>query len=224
MYDVVFISYNESNAEENWKIVKSKNKYAKRIHNITGIHRAHVAAARMASTDMFYVVDGDSQLVEKFDFDYEVVHDSEKSAVHVWRSINPINDLVYGYGGVKLLPRILTLNMDTTRTDMSTSISKYYKPINIISNVTAFNTDPFNTWRSAFRECAKLSSKIIDRQKDKETIERLDIWCSIGKDKPFGEYAIKGANGGRKFGTEQVTNINLINDFNWLKEQFENYK
>ena len=30
-----------------------------------------------------------------------------------------------------------------------------------VSNITAFNTDPFNTWRSAFRECTKLASAII---------------------------------------------------------------
>jgi phosphoribosylpyrophosphate synthetase len=33
-----------------------------------------------------------------------------------------------------------------------------------VSNITAFNTDPYSTWKSAFRECVKLSSKIIDRQ------------------------------------------------------------
>ena len=31
---------------------------------------------------------------------------------HVWRSKNPVNELVYGYGGVKLLPTKLTLDMD----------------------------------------------------------------------------------------------------------------
>ena len=30
----------------------------------------------------------------------------------VWRSKNPVNELVYGYGGVKLLPTKLTLDMD----------------------------------------------------------------------------------------------------------------
>lgn len=85
--------------------------------------------------------------------------------VHVWRAKNPINDLVYGYGGIKLFPRLLTKNMDTTKPDMTTSISKHFIAINEVANTTRFNTSPFETWKGAFRECAKLSSKIIDRQK-----------------------------------------------------------
>jgi hypothetical protein len=49
------------------------------------------------------------------------------STVHVWLGQNPINDLVYGYGGVKLLPRTLTINMDTMSSDMTTSISKNFR-------------------------------------------------------------------------------------------------
>ena len=47
-----------------------------------------------------------------------------------------------------------------------------------ISNTSRFNSTPFNTWKSAFRECVKLSSKVIDRQDNKETEARLDVWCN----------------------------------------------
>ena len=48
---------------------------------------------------------------------------------------------------------------------MTTSITlRILKIINEIANIKAFNTDPFNTWKSAFRECAKLS-----QQNNKET-------------------------------------------------------
>ena len=46
----------------------------------------------------------------------------DRDAVHVWRSRNPINDLEYGYGGVKLFPRIATINVDVNKSDMTTSI------------------------------------------------------------------------------------------------------
>jgi hypothetical protein len=107
---------------------------------------------------------------------------------------------------------------------MTTSISSKFKAMPAVSNITAFNTDEFNTWKSAFRECTKLSSKIIDRQKDDETAERLQIWCSVGKDKPFGEYAIAGALAGKEFGEANrgnLTELKKINDFDWLKEQYE---
>jgi hypothetical protein len=222
-YDIVFISYNEPTADENFEKLKSVFPRATRVHGVKGIHQAHIAAAKLADTDMFWVVDGDAIIVDGFNFDHEVsVY--EKDIVHVWRSQNPINDLIYGYGGVKLLPRNLTINMDLTKPDMTTSISSKFKAVKMLSNITAFNTDPFNTWKSAFRECTKLSSKIIDRQVDNETAQRLDVWCSIGKDREFGEYAIAGAIAGRNYGSDNIGNIEalkLINNFDWLLERFQ---
>lgn len=223
MSEIFFISYQEPNADENWKNLKDRFPFARRIHGVKGIHQAYIAAAKQSFTKMFYVVDGDSIVTEDFNFDYEV-HKPERGHVHVWHSQNPINDLVYGYGGIKLLPKEETINMDVTRLDMTTSISKHFKDMPAVSNITAFNTDPFNAWKSAFRECIKLSSKIIDRQKDDETAERLRVWCSIGKDKPFGEYAIAGALAGKDFGEKSLGNLKelkKINDFDWLKEQYE---
>jgi hypothetical protein len=219
MYDIVFISYNEPTAEENWAALKTRFPRAKRIDGIKGIHQAHISAAKKCFTKMFWVVDADAVIKDDFNFDYKV-DEYNTETVHVWRSQNPINDLVYGYGGVKLLPRKLTIDMDLTKTDMTTSISEYFKAIPEISNITAFNTDPFNTWKSAFRECAKLASKTIDRQNEEETNERLKTWTTVGHDRPFGEYAVAGARAGMEFGFSNSNDIFLINDFDWLKEQF----
>ncbi len=219
-YDVVFISYNEINADENFERVKSMYPDVKRVHGVKGIHQAHIKAAEQATTENFWVVDGDAVIADEFKFDYEIPI-WERDTVHVWRSQNPINNLVYGYGGVKLLPRQLTLDMDVTRPDMTTSISNKFKPVQVISNITAFNTDEFSTWKSAFRECAKLAGKAIDRQVDSETEERLNVWCTEGADKPYGEFAIKGALAGRKFATEYPEDLFKINDFDWLYEQYE---
>lgn len=222
-YDIIFISYNEPTADANFKNLKSKFPRAKRVHGVKGIHQAHIAAAKLAETCMFWVVDGDAEIVEEFNFDHEV-STYEKDIVHVWRSKNPINDLVYGYGGVKLLPTSMTLNMDVSKPDMTTSISNKFKAVKAISNITAFNTDSFNTWKSAFRECCKLSSKIIDRQKSEETLHRLDIWCTVGADRPFGQEAIAGAIAGKEYGSANKDNIEAlkkINDFDWLKRKFD---
>jgi len=219
-YDIVFISYNEVNADATFEKLKNLYPRIKRVHGVKGIHQAHIKAAELSQTENFWVVDGDAEIVDDFNFDYEIPV-WERDTVHVWRSRNPINNLVYGYGGVKLLPKQLTLNMDVTRPDMTTSISKNFKPVQVISNITAFNTDEFSTWKSAFRECAKLAGKAIDRQVDAETEERLNVWCTQGADKLYGEYAIKGAQAGRKFATEQPENLFKINDFEWLYEQYE---
>ena len=221
-YDIVFISYQEPNADENFAKLKERFPRVQRVHGVKGIHQAHIEAAKLCNTDMIWIVDGDAIIVDDFNFDYQVAL-WDKEIVHVWRSQNPINNMVYGYGGVKLFPRELTLNMDVSKPDMTTSISSKFKAVKEVSNITAFNTDPFNTWKSAFRECTKLSSKVIDRQKDDETTERLTIWTTIGKDREFGEYAIAGALLGAAYGADNQGNIDAlkkINDFDWLKEKF----
>jgi hypothetical protein len=221
-YDIIFISYEEPNAEENYENLITRFPKAKRIHGVKGIHQAHIKAAEIASTFMFWVVDGDAIIEGDFNFDFKVSR-WEKDIVHVWRSKNPINDLVYGYGGVKLLPRDLTLNMDVSTPDMTTSISNQFKAMESISNITAFNTDSFNTWKSAFRECVKLASRSIERQFEEETATRLEAWCTTGIDKKFGEDAIRGALEGKKFGEENKNNpvmLSKINDFDWLKQQY----
>ena len=220
MYDIVFISYQEPNADENYAALKSRFPMAKRVHGVKGIHQAHIKAAKKCFTKMCWIVDADALILDTFNFDYEVP-DHQLDHVHVWRSKNPVNGLVYGYGGVKLFPRELTVTMDTSKPDMTTSISNKFKAISEIANITAFNVDPFNTWKSAFRECAKLSSRIIDRQKNEETQYRLETWCTVGEDRPYGSYAVAGARAGRKFGISSSSNLQLINDFDWLKEQFD---
>jgi hypothetical protein len=222
-YDIVFISYNEPNADKNFIELQKKFPRVKRVHGVKGIHQAHIKAAGLADTVMFWVVDGDAVISKDFNFDYEI-NSYERDIVHVWRSKNPINDLVYGYGGVKLLPTQMTIDMDLSKPDMTTSISNKFKAVKIISNITSFNTDPFNTWKSAFRECCKLSSKVIDRQKDVETNDRLDVWCSVGGDRPYGKFAIEGAKAGREYGEKNRGNIDAlkkINDFEWLKRMFD---
>lgn len=223
MFEIFFISYQEPNADENWKKLKNRFPFAQRIHGVKGIHQAHIAAAKRSLTKLFYVVDGDAEIVDDFSFfDYKVL-ESETDIVCVWHSQNPVNGLVYGYGGVKLLPKEKVLNTSLNSIDMALSLSERFKSISTISNITKFNTDPFNTWKSAFRECVKLVTKPIDKNYDEETDYRLETWCTQGADKPFGKFSLQGANLGKKYGLENIENpeaLSKINDFDWLREQY----
>jgi hypothetical protein len=222
-YDIVFISYKEPNADENFEKLKSRFPRAKRVHGIKGIHNAHKAAAELVDTNMFYVVDGDTEIVDDFKFDYEVSR-YERDIVFIWQSINPINDLIYGYGGVKLLPRDLVISMDINTVDMTMSISDRLKVIESVSNKTRFDTDEFSVWKSAFRESVKLASRPIDETYDERTDFRLQAWCSKGIDRKFGKYAIDGAREGREYGYDNIGNndaLSKINDFEWLKDLYE---
>jgi len=220
--DVVFISYNEPNADANWERLLTKAPNAIRIDGVKGIFEAHQAAAKRARSDMFYVVDGDAYIEDDWQFDFNP-NIFDRDCVHVYKSRNPINDLVYGYGGVKLFPRKLLLDAKDWNVDMTTSIASKLKVINEISNVTAFNTDPKSTWRSAFRECAKLAAGTITNQNVVETGRRLETWMTKGADRPFGEYALAGAQAGYEYGKVHRLNTELmkkINDREWLESQF----
>jgi hypothetical protein len=216
MYDIVFISYNEPNAEENYARL-SKRFSVKRVMNVEGIHNAHIAAAKKCFTKMFWVVDGDAIVLDSFNFDYKV-SEYDAECVHVWSSRNPINNLTYGYGGVKLLPRKLTLALDPTTVDMTTNISKDFKAMPEVSNITSFNTDPFSAWRSAFRECCKLAVT-----NNEESLSRLYFWCQLNEYAPYGAYAYMGAITGKSYGEKNASNkeaLANINDFTWLEARW----
>jgi hypothetical protein len=215
MYDIVFISYNEPDADENYTVLKHRFPLAKRVNGVTGIHQAHIAAARKSMTKMFWVVDADAVIVNNFNFDHQV-SEWDMDVVHVWRSLNPVVDLSYGYGGVKLLPKQLVLQMDTSSIDMTMNISNKFKAMDTVSNITAFNTDPFSTWRSAFRECCKLTAINND-----ESLSRLRTWCELNDNAPYGFYAYMGAVAGRAYGEKNASDkeaLAKINDFTWLED------
>lgn len=223
MYDIIFISCGEPNADENWNILSNKFLTAKHIKNIKGIHQAHIQAAKSSYTKMFWVVDGDARILDTFNFDY-LVPEYDQDIVHIFHSINPINDLRYGYGAVKLLPRKLTSEMSSKTLDMTLGISNKIKIIDELSNITHFNVDEFSTWRSAFRECVKLTLNVLKKKDNDESLRRLDTWCEVGLDKPFGKYCIQGAREGKNYALvnyENIEALKLINDFDWLKERFK---
>lgn len=225
MKSIVFLSYDEANAEDNWQRLQKKFPRSKRVHGISGILAAHKKCADLSDTEHFFLVDGDNEVLDSFEFNFEVAPE-HKDGIHVWRCKNAVNDLVYGYGAIKLYSKSLLLSA-TSGVDLATSVSKKYIIVNELASITHFNYSPNSAWRSAFRECVKLSSQIIPGQISKESRERLDSWCSLGEDRENGNWCIAGANAGRKFGLEMRESpeaLAKINDFGWLNAEFEKFK
>lgn len=221
LFDIIFLSYDEFAADENFKKLKARFPRAKRVNGVKGIKEAHKAAAELASTSMFYVVDADAEIVTDFDFKDQIIH-LDINTVYIWHSRNLVNGLEYGYGGIKLFPTHAVLSYTGSPVDFTTSVTHSVYVVDRVANITRFDTDPFSTWRSAFRECVKLSTGIINGQIGEETKERLRIWCSVGNGE-FGDFSIAGANKGLEFGRifqNQPEMLRLINDFDWLEGKF----
>jgi len=235
-YDIFFISYKEKNAEANWNKLVSRFPYAKRIKNITGIFNAYNKAANSSETDYFYVIDADNIILDTFNFDFQPTN--EYIGTYIWKAENSVNNLKYGYGGVKLYRKkaFKNINKNTNSDENPTDfMSNYDFPVTTkisfvdnIASLTKFNSSEFDAWKASFRECCKLVSfgnylKLTTEQK-KEDFERLQIWTSVGNDQPFGNWVIKGAIDGKNFGlanSNDIQKLSKINDFNWLKITFK---
>lgn len=224
MLDIFFLSYDEINADRNWRFLARRFSYARRVHGVKGIHAAHQKCAVQANTENFYVVDADSIVLPSMDFSY-VPNDHDKNYTHIWNAINPMNRLTYGHGGIKLFN---TDQVNATAKEMPIDFSlsvAQVKIMNEVASINRFNTSILNTWRSAFRECAKLTVK-----DDKESYDRLETWENFdkyNKQKPFWRYCLKGARAGKEWalrsGHDPETIGKLINDFDKLGEFYANW-
>ena len=113
--DLVFLSYDEPNCEENWADLISKVPWAKRVHGVRGPDKAHKECAKVAETERFVTIDGDSVINPKFidqvlDFEDDV---RLEDSVISWCGQNVVNGLMYGNGGLKWWPNEFVLNMKT---------------------------------------------------------------------------------------------------------------
>ena len=85
MLDVVQISYHESYADENFELLKLFAPHAKRVQGVKGIFEAHKAAAEIAETTNFYVIDADAVMDEQFTFKFSPSSNKEQwlSLIHI---------------------------------------------------------------------------------------------------------------------------------------------
>lgn len=224
MFDIVMISYEESNADENFERLLDFAPHAQRVHGVKGIAQAHIAAANLVTTSHFFTVDADNIIAE--DFDWENISDLQKNdqRIHVWRAKNIVNGLVYGYGGVKLWPTNHIENIKEYATDFTTSVATHgFKVQQPIASLTAFNTTEYDAWKSGYRECSKLAGGIIHNA-DKRSLNRLMIWMSVGADIQHGYSCIMGARMGTLNGlrnNKDDKSLFEINNFEKCREIFE---
>ena len=68
LQDIVFISYDEPDAEQNWEILNQRFPRALRVHGVKGMETALEAAADLAQTPWYFAVFAKTRLYEQFDF------------------------------------------------------------------------------------------------------------------------------------------------------------
>jgi len=229
MYDLIFLSYDEPQANENYENLVSRFSHAKRIHGVEGIVQAHKEAAKISLTEYFWVVDGDNIIQEDFDFSFKWEKPRDGLIkVCVWGSVNSVNGLKYGNGGVKLLPKypVLSYPMERfeDRLDFSTTIGGVFHYEKTCASINRFNTSEFHSWRAAFREVFKLRSKMdlpMDKQQYKDIRKWIAVWLTEGKEAEYGDFVIQGASDAIDWYKSNPRNTERINDFYFLREVWD---
>jgi hypothetical protein len=230
--DVVFISYDEANAESNWANLKNQVPWAKRSHGVHGSDAAHKAAAQLSDTEWFVGIDGDNVIdPELFNSGLEL---NSSTLCYSWRSYNIINGLVYGNGGVKLWRRQGVLNMQSHEhavTDNPADQIEFcwdgdYQQMHNIYSRTVPNGSAYQAWRAGFREGVKLAldrGQRVSHARELNEFNRknLEIWYSVGQDVEHGAWAMAGARQGTWMTLCSSWNYVDVRDFNWLKSQWE---
>ena len=216
-----FLNYDEPNADINFARAKSIFPTVQKLNTDKTIIESHKLCANKSFTDQFMVIDADNYLL---DFSLSELYESTKlkDRIYVFRARNPINDLEYGHGGVKIFQRSLFVDNDVI--DFTTSFKGQIQIVKTVLSIHKFNSDPFQTWRTAVRECAKLSAGIIPNRNNIQDEYRLDIWCSKFNNVKYAEFAELGAKFGREFGNKNKDRpliLKKINDFKWLKNTYE---
>lgn len=236
--DVIFISYDEDNCEENWNDLCNKVPWAKRVHGVKGSDAAHKAAANLSETDRFISVDADNIVDSSFfDMELDFDHPKLKDKAVSWAARNYINGLEYGNGGLKCWPKQYVLDMrtheavnpgdETNKVDFCWEDS-YVQMTNQYS-VTYPNGSPRQSFRAGFREGVKMGlvQGVKTRPENfKKNVwwgnyKRLITWCSVGADVDNGLWAMYGARLGCYM--TNLTDWDYVNvrDFDYLNTLFD---
>lgn len=221
IYDIVFLSYDEPNADINYQHLLSIKPKAMRVDGIKGSDAAHKACAELAKTERVIIIDGDNHVLPNFwhhniytktGFDW-----SDK--VFSWSSFNIVNHTSYGNGGVKCWPVKLIEEMRTHEVGSSVDFDlSNYLELNKICSHTMINGSAKQAFRAGFRDGVKLSLVKDDWRTD----NRLYNWLHVGSDVEFGLWAIYGARLGR-FMLKRDFDVTILNDFDKLNELFNKY-
>ena len=223
MLDIIFISYDEPNADRNWKALKERFPHAMRVHGVKGIANAHIAASKLANTTFFYVVDADAEISADFDFSYKPT-EYEKDYVHIWHAYNPVIGMSYGYGGIKLFNKKMFKNIQS-QLDFSTTLSgSGIKLMEQVACTTHFNSDALRTFRGSFREAVKLyttsNNPNVDKNYRNEAHQRLLAWSNPLKCE-YRRQVVLGVKAGIEEASKRsIDDLLFINDHDLILRLF----
>jgi hypothetical protein len=209
--DVVYVSNGEKNADLNWDRLQKLCPRAKRIDGVNGRAQAYKACAEISETDWFINVFAKCWVHDDFDFNWQPDY-MQNDKHYIFDSYNPVTELTYGHMGIIAYNKQLVL--DCTEWGLDFTLSMPHTSVPVVGSTADYATTPYETWRTAFRECIKL-----DQQKDIESQFRLKQWYTVGNGE-FGDWSKRGAEDALEF-IGMGGDLQLSFEWTWLKEHFD---
>jgi len=212
--DLVYLSYDEPNADSNWRHLTNICPWAQRIHGVKGSDAAHKACAAITTGTHMITVDGDNQIDPRFlaqSWQFDSTWDIEHSVLS-FSAENVINGLTYGNGGIKIWPRSVVQEMQTHEAVGDASVASVdfcwhldYVLMPGVWSRALINHTSHQAWRAGFREGVKMAlvnGELIRNPSQwrssmaKVNMDRLTVWLQVGQDQANAAWAILGARQG----------------------------
>jgi hypothetical protein len=217
--DIVFLSNGETGADENWEhllnVTKGLPNRVVRVDGVNGRAAAYHAAAEASETPWMFTVFAKLKVSPKFDFNWQP--DRMQVPKHyIFHAKNPVNGLTYGHQAMIAYNKKLTLANEGRGLDFT--LDDEHEIVPLISGTAQYNTDPFSTWRTAFREVLKLRA-----DDSEESRVRLNTWLNKAEG-DFAQYSIKGALDADEYYDEvdgDFDKVKLSYEWDWLREKFD---
>ena len=216
--DIVFLSNGELGADENYdhlvRVTKGLPNRVTRVDGITGRVAAYHASARASETPWAFTVFAKLKVNPKFDWSWQP--DRLQLPKHyIFHATNPVNGLEYGHQAMIAYNKRLVLA--NTGHGLDFTLDDEHEVVEENSGVANYNSDPFSTWRTAFRETLKLCASPTPVNN-----VRLNSWLTKGVG-DHAEYSTAGSRHAMEYYDEVVgdlTKLRLSYDWAWLHERF----
>ena len=214
--DIVFLSNGEQCADENYKhllaVTKHTDNRVVRVDGVDGRVQAYHAAVEESNTPWAFTVFAKLKVNTKFDWGWQP--DRLQIPKHyIFHAKNPVNGLKYGHQGMIAYNKKLTLSNQGKGLDFT--LDDPHETVELLSGTATFNTDPYSTWRTAFREVIKLKSDYSDIAE-----QRLNTWLTVAEGE-FAENCLQGAQDAVEYYdsvTGDIEELKKSYEWAWLNE------
>jgi hypothetical protein len=221
LQNIVYISYDEPDAEVNYGRLIQRFSNTKRVHGVSGMENALRAAALASTTPWFFAVFAKTDVHQDFDFSF--VPDYFQEPKHyIFHCKNRVNGLTYGHMGIILYNCNMVIKaQEYDLLGLDYTLSFPHEVVPKLSCNGNFDTTAYHTWRTAFRETSKLAY-FDSLAPSVENQYRLDTWISQAQGQ-FAKWCLLGAKDGVEFFQESQGNLSILKNsfrWQWLRDRF----